>query len=437
MKANKLGITIILFFFIFVGFVIYFKDNDIVKTLGVIIVPSGMLIFAALTWINGIKNSQKNTFDSKFNLLLKQHNKQLEYVISFINEKFPNGKYHKDLIDDSNYMSPNNYLFNHFVFSPYMRVLYHILKSIEIDYGAIDKDVIAQKKYSSIVRSLIRNDILYLVAVNSLSDINADFKKYRDLLIKYDFFEHLNINTPMYQEYQGLTLKGFHRTVNDIKKEIELKIKDIVTVSLRSKSSLLCNMTTCKSMEEIYGDTLTIDTPTLYRLAFLYKEDDFLIYNKELKKGLRCQISKEYIYGVIDSLITNYSSCCKLYFGVRVFTKNGWEASKSDNRVINYNVELRKIKKNREGYDDFLERLANKHNVNKGDILFSRFSNSQKVLIDDYVEPLRFYNTALGFHSNTVIPKYRDEIYIDVVNYFVNCINSSRIMKDQHDMFIY
>lgn len=435
MKANKRGITIIMLFFVI--FVVYFKDNDIVKTLGITIAPSGMLIFAALTWANGIKNSQKNTFDNKFNLLLKQHNKQLEYVISFINEKFPNGKYHDNLIDDSNYMNPNNYLFNHFVFSPYMRVLYHILKSIEIDYGAIDKDVIAQKKYSSIVRSLIRNDVLYLVAVNSLSDINADFKKYRDLLIKYDFFEHLNINAPMYQEYQGLTLKSFHRTVNDIKKEIKLKIKDIATVSLRSKSSLLCNMTTYKSMGEIYGNTLNIDTPTLYRLAFLYKENDFLIYNKELKEGLKCQISKEYIYGLIDSLITNYSSCCKLYFGVRVFTQYGWETSKSDDRVINYNVELRKIKKNRESYDDFLERLANKYNVNKGDVLFSTFSNSQEELISNCVEPLHFYNTALGFHSNAVIPKYRDEIYIDVVNYFVNCINSSRIMKDQHDMFIY
>ncbi|KJF78410.1 hypothetical protein UA45_06300 [Morganella morganii] len=145
MKANKPIILLILLGVIFSGIFLYFKDNKGAQALGMIIAPFGMFIFAALTWINSIENSQKNTFDSKFNLLLKQHNKQLENVVAFINNNFNGSISSGELINDRDYTIPNNYLFNHFVFSPYMRILFHILKAIDIDYGAINKDITSQK----------------------------------------------------------------------------------------------------------------------------------------------------------------------------------------------------------------------------------------------------------------------------------------------------
>lgn len=103
------------------------------------------------------------------------------------------------------------------VLSPYMRILYHTLKNIDIhfnnDKSLGDNDA---KQFSNIIRSLIPNDLLLLVALNSVIfykssgdktkfkdrmnmtidklSIYNDYHKFFKLLIKYDFFEHLNIS---------------------------------------------------------------------------------------------------------------------------------------------------------------------------------------------------------------------------------------------------
>ncbi|HCM62365.1 MAG TPA: hypothetical protein DIT05_07425 [Morganella sp. (in: Bacteria)] len=100
------------------------------------------------------------------------------------------------------------------ILSPYMRVIYHILKLINENSNYITND----KSYSNIIRSVIPYDILILVAINSmffyktkqekeitrLSDIflasdnqfkiHNDYYKYFTLLKKYDFFEHLTLD---------------------------------------------------------------------------------------------------------------------------------------------------------------------------------------------------------------------------------------------------
>lgn len=100
------------------------------------------------------------------------------------------------------------------ILSPYMRVIYHILKLINENSNYITND----KSYSNIIRSVIPYDILILIAINSmffyktkqekeitrLSDIflagdnqlkiHNDYYKYFILLKKYDFFEHLTLD---------------------------------------------------------------------------------------------------------------------------------------------------------------------------------------------------------------------------------------------------
>ena len=79
----------------------------------------------------------------------------------------------------------------HEIFSPYMRILYHLIKHISVFY---DGDTASKMKYTSVVRSMIRNDVIFLIALN-VSHIKSDgvynqFEKYQRLLNEVDFFAH-------------------------------------------------------------------------------------------------------------------------------------------------------------------------------------------------------------------------------------------------------
>lgn len=144
------------------------------------------------TLIHTQKTSRRDEFISRYTLLLEQHKEQLSVVKSYLDTE--PGKFFLDkLIDETNHLTAFNTLQGHSIVSPYMRVLYHLLRHISMYYDdkASTKD---KKMYSSTVRSLIRNDVLFLIAVNSSYVINDnkenDYGKYQKLLREFDFFEH-------------------------------------------------------------------------------------------------------------------------------------------------------------------------------------------------------------------------------------------------------
>lgn len=136
-------------------------------------------------------------------------NKQLNTLVkSLVRTK---GEEAKKIILKNNNVSKN-------LLSPYMRIVYHLLKCSS--ENTIDKH--GMKSYTNIVRSIIPYDILMLVAINSMffyksfyetknelrrwsdifnisgdsgyKEIFNDYHKYYELLVKCDFFEHLNMN---------------------------------------------------------------------------------------------------------------------------------------------------------------------------------------------------------------------------------------------------
>ncbi len=138
-------------------------------------------------------NFKKDSFNQRFSLLLQQHNIHLEKVNEF--SKTNNGyDFFNKIFNNENHMDAFCSLRGHFIFSPYMRVLYHLLKFINEDFYGEHHDIIGRKKYSSVVRSLIGNDVLFLIAINA-SFINygeeyKQYEKYQYLLHLFDFFEH-------------------------------------------------------------------------------------------------------------------------------------------------------------------------------------------------------------------------------------------------------
>lgn len=138
------------------------------------------------------ETSRRNEFVSRYTLLLEQHKEQLNIVKSYLDTE--KGKQLLEgIIEGTDHLTAFKTLQGHNIVSPYMRVLYHLLSHISEHYidNATTED---KKKYSSVVRSLIRNDVLFLVAVNASYVIEDgdenDYGKYQRLLSELDFFEH-------------------------------------------------------------------------------------------------------------------------------------------------------------------------------------------------------------------------------------------------------
>ncbi|MFW9039696.1 putative phage abortive infection protein [Klebsiella sp. C239] len=169
------------------------------------------------------KNYLRDAFNQRFSLLLEQHNTYLEkvnnYVLTesgwlFIKEKFYS----------TNHFEAFNAMSGHVILSPYMRILYHTLRFVDQDYFGEKNDIKGKKKYTSLIRSLISNDVLFLVAVNSSYVSNEGNKnqyyKYQYLLQRFDFFEHanfININ------HQNETSKNFALTTPILNIEGDIK----------------------------------------------------------------------------------------------------------------------------------------------------------------------------------------------------------------------
>ena len=147
------------------------------------------LISVLYTWKSQKDNFFKNTFDtliSQFRTELSQINKDelRNDLFRFLKEIYQPGTINfnrTDLINDSKYV-------NCFV------LVYRILK-------VIDKESISNKGYYiGIIRAIIPNDMLWLLALNSLQT-NKDsdefiFGRYKKLLEKYNIFKHIKIISP-------------------------------------------------------------------------------------------------------------------------------------------------------------------------------------------------------------------------------------------------
>lgn len=218
---------LLLLLLIFTLLCIFFSFNDVIEFVWLKVEKIGALatafaLFAAMyqsyvAWLAAdatSKANKLNLFQQKFNLVLEQHNIMLPSIIEWLNT---------NPIDSKNTITPSiiNQVRGHEKLSPYMRILYHTLKSITIELpqnGNSDasNSIALKKRYTSLVRSFISNDLLFLIAVNSSTYDNryfythysSQYKSFQDMLNDYDFFEHLIIKE------EGLPIKSKIKSIS-------------------------------------------------------------------------------------------------------------------------------------------------------------------------------------------------------------------------------
>lgn len=167
---------------------------------------------ALLNTSKSAKESQemnaRQGFEQRYTLLLTQHNALHDALCEHLKVeptiKNANGveiellKYNHDVIGMEKYFY---YLTGHPIISPYMRVLYHLLKHINSDPYIANKSDAEKKRYSSPLRSYIKNEVLFLIAINALNVKDQRLKKtgypeYQKLLHRFSFFEHAVFSNP-------------------------------------------------------------------------------------------------------------------------------------------------------------------------------------------------------------------------------------------------
>lgn len=140
------------------------------------------------------QNGRKDDFIKQFTLLIEQHNKSHEIMMEIL-DSYKIGD-NKNVNWNMTIKEASDKLYLNHQFSPYMRMLFRVLKYCDENFyipGDNDEITKEKKKYTSIVRSMIRNDVLYFVAINSMNE-NDIFNEYRNKLEKFNFFEHLIID---------------------------------------------------------------------------------------------------------------------------------------------------------------------------------------------------------------------------------------------------
>lgn len=154
------------------------------------------------------RTNARQGFEQRYTLLLTQHNALHDELCKYLNTepKIRNDHGGESLLSKFNSEQYGlegyfNFLTGHPVISPYMRILFHLLKHINEDPYIVDKSDEDKRVYSSPLRSYIRNDVLFLIAVNALNVSSdrlkkAGYPKYQMLLHRFNFFEHAVFTNP-------------------------------------------------------------------------------------------------------------------------------------------------------------------------------------------------------------------------------------------------
>ncbi|MEY0833838.1 putative phage abortive infection protein [Providencia alcalifaciens] len=432
MKFKKYLIIVAIVVLILIMINFYIDDTSI-KVNSYAACGAFFAAFIALETLRMTKsNNEKNNFDNRFNLLLEQHNEQLNNVIDFIDKNITNSEISSKLTDSYDYSKPNDYLFSHPIFSPYMRILYHILKSIYIDYRLIDKKIESEKKYSSLVRSLIRNDLLYFIAINVISNKNTNFNDFTFYLNRYDFFEHLNLNKPLHHVTNSYQLESFDKVLNVISNNLNDYIDSVIKVAIIRECNL-CDYLFNNSLNDLDDDFFYIKTPSIYRFYFLFNTLEFNSMNKKLKETLKIKISAYNISTKIKKHKLIYKQKIKYLFLGCEKVRHGYVYCQSGTDRIYLKNELASIIKNKEDFNMFCKRIAINYNIPENEILFSTVSNKTVSSLSQYMSAGHLYQELIKYNVSNIVSTKEDSISHNVITHLEIFLNSQRIFTDQND----
>jgi antirestriction protein len=328
------------------------------------------------------KNFRKEAFNQRFSLLLEQHNVYLEKINKFVGSD-KGWALVEEIFKSKKHRVAFELLRGHFICSPYMRVLYHLLKFINDDYYGNKDDVKGRKKYSSLVRSLISNDVLFLIAVNSSfikeGEVFNQYNNYQKYLQRFDFFEHADfsvlyqlVNTEKYiRDARGLSTveddirgKLFAYAIFNKKDSLKYYTPDI---SLSVRLSYIYKSPNQEETEKWFDDAREFINKLIVDIKIQFSSDDEY-YNSYLQYVIGKNKTENMALGnhirelggsdvLVKSIIDKFISC----------RKNGKQLPGPAFKVYSYNEQSKEFAFVSDSthlsdrIDEYLEKLKNKN----------------------------------------------------------------------------
>jgi len=356
--------------------------------------------------------SKKAIFEQRFTLVLEQHNQLLNVIKDWIldkeNSTSPYNEVTKKIYSP---LEAVNIIRGHAILSPYMRILYHTLKTVDVDCPANGKQpreeiYKEQKKYTSLLRSFIPNDILFLISINSsvtnyeyFEITNSeDYIKYQYLLNKYDFFEHLIIKTTGKTSLQDIANKVEEHTIHAIYYRLANKQKIIkytydnsygiykqgvwdekthinyinetfketkflISIVYNLKNKYISDTLNNKSNAELLNEKIAEKLDTI-QLTKRLKENKKNYYHEIIKNTITSEIKEIYTYEYIGKTSFDTADEFKIRF-INIDTLKDKIIKVLNNAIINNNLD-ETIKRLDENKNKFICRISNyKHTNNK------------------------------------------------------------------------
>ncbi|RTZ17349.1 hypothetical protein EJ063_00785 [Vibrio aquaticus] len=204
------------------------------------------------------RSTQVQQFENTFFSLLANHEKSLNKItekndgLSIVDRELSKDKLKRtEKVKHYNFFECNE-------MTSYFIVLYQLLKFIKTyphnDNIQEDNKVLIEKKYTSLVRAYIPNNVLVSILLNCIIDnkTSAKYNKfvaYRDIIERYSFLEHVSIDS--YSEIIDLKLLGNTYSVDrnafgenvglieeSVKSEVILFYKNIIQSKIDSENHL-------------------------------------------------------------------------------------------------------------------------------------------------------------------------------------------------------
>lgn len=437
-----LGFSLIIYFFFDIGVFNTLSIKDL-------IIPGVALIVSIISLIVNGDLNKKSSFNNKFSLLLEQHNKYHDELVNNLDNKNQEEKKKEKwkLLFCCDYHYPNNYLYGNAEFSPYMRVLYHILKNID---GEFKNNYSEAKKNTSLVRSLIRNDILYYIAINSLSDKNTSFQHYRYLLKKYNFFEHLNIYDEKYLNTDSLNLKNIKLSMDNLKNTLELHLKNKINNYFFEKYPSVF------SYDNEYLNETKFNFPTLIKYNYYYNVSFYTELKKDLIKYIANIMDKHYIACQIKKILYTHDDLSKYKYYTVGLSFDYYSKYKKYMRYSDYNGKFNPIKFKKIIYKSILEIKTDENGILDDEFNYSGFRDSifgkyktshiyvtknnfkfKDLTTYDYFENNmrfeRFYKNLIYIRRNGIIKDEfkKNEFYTEIQEKYLLSLNSIDFFTEQ------
>ncbi|HEJ9484707.1 TPA: hypothetical protein SMM93_003996 [Proteus mirabilis] len=448
-----LGFLLIVYFFFDIGVFNALSIKDL-------IIPGVALVVSIISLIVNGDLNKKSSFNNKFSLLLEQHNKYHDELTNNLGNKDQEEKKEgkRKLLFCYDYHTPNDYLYGNAEFSPYMRVLYHILKNID---GEFKNSYSEAKKNTSLVRSLIRNDILYYIAINSLSDKNTSFQNYRYLLKKYDFFEHLKFDDEKYLNTDDIKLERIDESLNVIKRFLRSILNGVMVNHFFDKNNFIFEMNEDYSKIEEF---LEISIPTLLKYKFHYDNENYLTLKKELesyiinllkKTNIYCECKYKYFHD--DVSMYNNISIYKYYIVGLIYSdfkgndrrmkhlildpnlKNGFNGRIYYSfKKINFDDCFKTVLTKKLSFNCFKKHIIGKRSFNERFIMVAdrEYKLSKLKRLDNIENKIgldEFYNKIIKLESIGIIRSEvrKKEFYSKIQDEYLSVLNSLNFFEEQ------